>query len=201
VNRSYQKRCHRDATDEPRGLTKMGRSAGHPNENRAREREDEEPDRQAADEAEARKEARHDPEQEPREPSPANFVAVPPHQDGSDCDEDWPGKNQSDARLQRFASGKYPGHPLDARRLASPGVIPERWRSRASLSSLPGPARRIQRSPMFNVSRTVLIAIAAIALVLLVLGLATDVGLFGWVLAIILGAYVIAAYVRGQRAA
>jgi hypothetical protein len=54
---------------------------------------------------------------------------------------------------------------------------------------------------MFNVSRTVLIAIAAIALVLLVLGLATDVGLFGWVLAIILGAYVIAAYIRGQRAA
>jgi hypothetical protein len=54
---------------------------------------------------------------------------------------------------------------------------------------------------MFNVSRTVLIAIAAIALVLLVLGLATDVGLFGWVLAIILAAYVIAAYIRGQRAA
>lgn len=54
---------------------------------------------------------------------------------------------------------------------------------------------------MFNVSRTVLIAIAAIAVVLLVLGLATDVGLFGWVLAIILGAYVIAASVRGQRAA
>jgi hypothetical protein len=52
---------------------------------------------------------------------------------------------------------------------------------------------------MFNVSRTVLIAIAAIAVVLLVLGLATDVGLFGWVLAIILGAYVIAASVRGQR--
>jgi hypothetical protein len=54
---------------------------------------------------------------------------------------------------------------------------------------------------MFNVSRTVLIAIAAIAVVLLVLGLATDIGLFGWVLAIILGAYVIAGSVRGQRAA
>jgi hypothetical protein len=54
---------------------------------------------------------------------------------------------------------------------------------------------------MFNVSRSVLIAIAVIALVLLVLGLATDVGLFGWVLAIVLGAYVITAFVRGQRAA
>ena len=54
---------------------------------------------------------------------------------------------------------------------------------------------------MFNVSRTVLIAIAVIAVVLLVLGLATDVGLFGWVLAIVLGAYVIAALMRGRRAA
>ncbi len=54
---------------------------------------------------------------------------------------------------------------------------------------------------MFNVSRTVLAVLAGIALVLLVLGLATDVGLFGWVIAIILGAYVIAAFVRGQRAA
>ena len=54
---------------------------------------------------------------------------------------------------------------------------------------------------MFNASRTVLAAIALIAIVLLVLGLATDVGLIGWILAIILGAYVIAALVRGQRAA
>ena len=54
---------------------------------------------------------------------------------------------------------------------------------------------------MFNVSRTVLAAIAVIAVVLLVLGLATNVGLYGWVIAIILGAYVIAAFVRGQRAA
>jgi hypothetical protein len=53
---------------------------------------------------------------------------------------------------------------------------------------------------MFNVSRTILIVIAVIAVVLLVLGLATDVGLFGWVIAIILVAYVIAALVRGQRA-
>ena len=52
---------------------------------------------------------------------------------------------------------------------------------------------------MLNVSRTVLVVIAVIAIVLLVLGLATNVGLFGWVLAIILGVYVIAALVRGQR--
>ena len=54
---------------------------------------------------------------------------------------------------------------------------------------------------MFNVPRTVLFAVAAIALVLLVLGLATDVGLFGWVVAVILGAYVITALVRGRRTA
>jgi hypothetical protein len=53
---------------------------------------------------------------------------------------------------------------------------------------------------MFNVSPTVLVVIALIALVLLVLGLATDVGLFGWIAAIILFAYVIAAFVRGRRA-
>lgn len=49
-------------------------------------------------------------------------------------------------------------------------------------------------------SRIVLAAIAVVAVVLLVLGLATDVGLFGWVLAIILGVYVVAAFVRGRRA-
>jgi hypothetical protein len=54
---------------------------------------------------------------------------------------------------------------------------------------------------MFNASRNVLSVIAVIAVVLLILGLATDVGLFGWVLAIILGAYVIAAFVRGRRSA
>jgi hypothetical protein len=54
---------------------------------------------------------------------------------------------------------------------------------------------------MFNASRNVLIVIAVIAVVLLVLGLATDVGLFGWVLALILGAYLVAALVRGQRTA
>jgi membrane protein implicated in regulation of membrane protease activity len=53
---------------------------------------------------------------------------------------------------------------------------------------------------MFNVSPIVLAVIALIALVLFILGLATDVGLFGWVAAIILFAYVIAAFVRGRRA-
>jgi hypothetical protein len=52
---------------------------------------------------------------------------------------------------------------------------------------------------IFNVSRTVLGVIAVIAIVLLVLGLATDVGLFGWVVAIILGAYVVAALVMSRR--
>jgi Flp pilus assembly protein TadB len=53
---------------------------------------------------------------------------------------------------------------------------------------------------MFNVSRATLGVIAVIALVLLVLGLATGIGLFGWLLAIILGAYVVAALVMGRRA-
>jgi hypothetical protein len=54
---------------------------------------------------------------------------------------------------------------------------------------------------MFNASRSLLIAIAVLAVVLLALGLATDVGLIGWVLAIILGAYVVAALVSARRAA
>jgi hypothetical protein len=53
---------------------------------------------------------------------------------------------------------------------------------------------------MFNVSQRTLGVIAVIAIVLLVLGLATDIGLFGWVLALILGAYVVAAFVMGRRA-
>jgi uncharacterized membrane protein YkgB len=52
---------------------------------------------------------------------------------------------------------------------------------------------------MFNVSSTVLGILAVIAIVLLLLGLATDVGLFGWVLAIIVGAYVVAAFMSGRR--
>jgi hypothetical protein len=54
---------------------------------------------------------------------------------------------------------------------------------------------------MFNVSRNALLALGVIAVVLFILGIATDVGLFGWVLAIILGAYVITAFVRQRRMA
>ena len=54
---------------------------------------------------------------------------------------------------------------------------------------------------MFSASRNVLAVLAAIAIVLFILGIATDVGLFGWVLAIILGAYVITAFVRQRGAA
>jgi hypothetical protein len=52
---------------------------------------------------------------------------------------------------------------------------------------------------MFNVSRTTLMVMAGIAIVLLALGLATDIGPFGWVLALILGAYVVVALVKGRR--
>ena len=54
---------------------------------------------------------------------------------------------------------------------------------------------------MFNASRNVLVVLALIAIVLFILGVATDVGLFGWVLAIILGAYVITAFMRQHRTA
>ena len=40
---------------------------------------------------------------------------------------------------------------------------------------------------------------AVFAIVLLALGLATGVGLFGWVLALILGAYVVAALIMRRR--
>lgn len=60
-------------------------------------------------------------------------------------------------------------------------------------------AQPVNAGHMFKVSRRVLGVIAVIAIVLLVLGLATDVGLFGWVLAIILGAYVVAALAMGRR--
>lgn len=53
---------------------------------------------------------------------------------------------------------------------------------------------------MFDVSRNVLVVLAVIAIVLFILGIATDVGLFGWVLAIIVGAYVITAFMRMRRA-
>jgi hypothetical protein len=54
---------------------------------------------------------------------------------------------------------------------------------------------------MFSVSRNVLAVLAVIAIVLFVLGIASGVGLFGWVLAIIVGAYVITAFVRSRRPA
>jgi len=54
---------------------------------------------------------------------------------------------------------------------------------------------------MFDVSRNVLVVLAVIATALFILGIATDVGLFGWVLAIIVGAYVITAFMRMRRAA
>jgi Flp pilus assembly protein TadB len=60
-------------------------------------------------------------------------------------------------------------------------------------------AQPVNAGHMFHVSRRVLGVIAVIAIVLLVLGLATGVGLFGWVLALILGAYVVAALVMGRR--
>jgi hypothetical protein len=42
---------------------------------------------------------------------------------------------------------------------------------------------------MLNPSRTLVVALALIAVVAFVLGLATDVGLFGWSLAVLLALY------------
>ena len=46
---------------------------------------------------------------------------------------------------------------------------------------------------MLNPSRTTVILLALVAFVALILGLATDVGLFGWSLAVLLGLYLAAA--------
>jgi hypothetical protein len=54
---------------------------------------------------------------------------------------------------------------------------------------------------VFSVSRNVLVALAVLAIVLFVLGIATDVGLIGWVLAILVGAYVVTVLVRSRRTA
>jgi hypothetical protein len=53
---------------------------------------------------------------------------------------------------------------------------------------------------MFNPSRPLVISIAVVALVGLALGLATDVGLFGWTLAALLALYLAAAAIarRGR---
>ena len=66
--------------------------------------------------------------------------------------------------------------------------------------ALGGRAGPLYAGRMFNVSGRTLTVIAVLAFVLLVLGLTTDLGLFGWVLALILGAYVVAAFVMGRRA-
>ena len=52
---------------------------------------------------------------------------------------------------------------------------------------------------MFSVSRTTLMVMAVIAIVLVALGFATDIGPFGWVLGLILGAYVVAALIMRRR--
>jgi hypothetical protein len=54
---------------------------------------------------------------------------------------------------------------------------------------------------MLNASRTVLLVLAAVAIVLFVLGIATDVGLIGWVLALLIALYIAAVFVRGRRTA
>jgi peptidoglycan/LPS O-acetylase OafA/YrhL len=52
---------------------------------------------------------------------------------------------------------------------------------------------------MLNPSRRIVATIAVVALMSLVLGLATDVGPFGWSLAALLGLYVMIAAVAQRR--
>jgi hypothetical protein len=52
---------------------------------------------------------------------------------------------------------------------------------------------------MFNVSRRGLALITVIAIALLILGIATNLGLFGWTVAILLGVYVMVMMIRGRR--
>jgi hypothetical protein len=54
---------------------------------------------------------------------------------------------------------------------------------------------------MLNPSRFVQIGLAVLALILLVLGLATGVGLLGWVLALLVGLYLVAVAVARRTAA
>ena len=53
---------------------------------------------------------------------------------------------------------------------------------------------------MLNPSQPLALSLALIAFVALVLGLATDVGLFGWTLAVLLGLYLVVARIarRGR---
>ena len=52
---------------------------------------------------------------------------------------------------------------------------------------------------MFRVSRRGLALIAALAIALFIIGIATSVGLFGWAVALVLGTYVVVMWVRGPR--
>lgn len=52
---------------------------------------------------------------------------------------------------------------------------------------------------MFTISRRGLALIAAIAIALFIIGIATSVGLFGWAVALLLGVYVIVMMIRGRR--
>jgi hypothetical protein len=54
---------------------------------------------------------------------------------------------------------------------------------------------------MLNPSRSLVIALALIALIGLVLGLATDVGLFGWSLSVLLALYLAVARVTSRSRA
>ena len=54
---------------------------------------------------------------------------------------------------------------------------------------------------MLNPSRPLVITLALVALAGLVLGLATDVGLFGWSLAALLALYLVVAALHRRRAA
>jgi hypothetical protein len=54
---------------------------------------------------------------------------------------------------------------------------------------------------MLNPSRLVVIGLAVLALILLALGLATGVGLLGWVLALLVGIYLVAVGITRRTAA
>jgi hypothetical protein len=60
----------------------------------------------------------------------------------------------------------------------------------------PGAIRTEKGDLVLNPSRTLVICLAVGALILLVLGLATDVGLFGWTLAALVALYLATVAVR-----